>query len=443
MVKVALFLEGKILSERNIDITQLPFGNPGIGGTEYLFLLLAYLLTRRDNGIDVTLFIEFTPIKPLENVNSLMVKDFYDAVEIADNNHFDYLVYRSQELTDERRKAAYGIIHHGLNLIMWCHNFLRPCDLDFYTNAKRLKALICVGKEQRDVLCDHPLYEKMSYIYNCVDTSKSDYAIEQQVPFRERKHIVTYIGSLVPMKSFHALAYAWPKVLKAVPDAELHVIGSGALYQSRVKLGGRGLAKWDYEAYFLKPLSKGKKLLSGVCFHGLMGKEKNEILAKTKVGVPNPLGTGETFCLSAVEMQLMGAKIAAMECCGYKDTVYDGILCKNRGQLAKCIIKALLADSFDHEGVKQYVSKNFSQSQFVEKWEGLLTNGYVLNDNGMENNFRHKKFKIHLCKLKKKYSFLRFIPALEVVKNNFDQLVLKKLYFRIPSRRFDQIDWVN
>lgn len=444
MSKIAFLLEGNILSEKEIDIQKLLLGNPGIGGTEYLFLLLTYMLSYRNNGLDVILLTESTPLCPLYGIKTQFVDDFYDAVQFADQHHFDYLVYRSQELITPKRKAAYGQVCHGLKLIMWCHNFLRPCDLDFYVKADCIKALVCVGKEQMDVLCDHPLYRKMTYIYNCVDQTCVIQHRDSFVPFAQRKHIVTYIGSLVPMKSFHVLAYAWPKVIERIPDAELHVIGSSGLYQSGVKLGKLGLAKWDYEDYFLHPLTIDGELLPNVYFHGLMGEEKNDILAQTKVGVPNPLGTGETFCLSAVEMQLMGAKVAAMECCGYMDTVFDGVLCKRRDQLADSIIEALLSDSFDYEGALAYFKQNFSQTLFVEKWETLFKGGFPSTD-GMDRHpdFRHKKLKRLLMIIKTRIPLLGFIPALEVIKNYFDQNVLRRFYFRIPSRKFDQIDWIN
>ena len=409
-----------------------------------MFLLLTYMLSCRNNGLDVVLLTESNSKSPLHGIETRLVDDFYDAVQFADQNHFDYLVYRSQELIKPKRKAAYCQVRHGLKLIMWCHNFLRPCDLDFYVKADCLKALVCVGKEQMDALCDHPLYRKMTYIYNCVNQTCASLYSDSFVPFAQRKHIVTYIGSLVPMKSFHALAYAWPNVVKKVPDAELHVIGSSGLYQSGVKLGKLGLAKWDYEDYFLYPLTKYGELLPSVYFHGLMGEEKNEILAQTKVGVPNPLGTGETFCLSAVEMQMMGAKVAAMECCGYMDTIYDGVLCKSRDQLADSIIEALLSDSYDYEGALSYFKQNFSQTLFIEKWEALLSGGFPSTDvMDRHPDFRHKKVKKLLKKIKTRFPLLRCVPALEVVKNYFDQNVLRRMYFRIPSRRFDQIDWIN
>lgn len=38
---------------------------------------------------------------------------------------------------------------------------------------------------------------------------------------------VVYSGALIKQKGFHILAKAWKNILKAVPDAELYVLGGG------------------------------------------------------------------------------------------------------------------------------------------------------------------------------------------------------------------------
>ena len=59
--------------------------------------------------------------------------------------------------------------------------------------------------------------------------------------------IVTYVGSLTKGKGFHVLAKEWKNILKAVPDAELYVLGSGKLYDNKAELGEYGLAEKTYE----------------------------------------------------------------------------------------------------------------------------------------------------------------------------------------------------
>lgn len=161
------------------------------------------------------------------------------------------------------------------------------------------------------------------------------------------------MGAVIPSKGLHLLAKAWPEVKKAVPDAELFVIGNGNLY-SRNKdtsgLGALGLAEKDYEQMFSKYITEDNKLSEGVHLLGVLGKEKYDVLAEMKVGVPNPSGRTETFCICAVEMQMMGARIVSKRCAGYLDTVYNGILYDNSRELAGCIISELLAEKIGGGG---------------------------------------------------------------------------------------------
>ena len=52
--KVAFYFDNSRISQ--VDCRDIESGNPGIGGTEYLFLLISTLLTKSDNDIDITVF---------------------------------------------------------------------------------------------------------------------------------------------------------------------------------------------------------------------------------------------------------------------------------------------------------------------------------------------------------------------------------------------------
>ena len=109
---------------------------------------------------------------------------------------------------------------------------------------------------------------------------------EVSEPFRKENDgkTVTYIGSLVPTKGFHLLANAWKAVLAEVPDAQLHVVGSGKLYDRNSKLGAYGIAEESYENSFIKGITdRAGELLPSVHFHGVMGEEKKELIARTSV----------------------------------------------------------------------------------------------------------------------------------------------------------------
>jgi hypothetical protein len=105
-----------------------------------------------------------------------------------------------------------------------------------------------------------------------------------------------------------------------------------------------------------------------------MGMEKFDVLRESKVAVPNPKGKGETFCISAVEMQLMGCNVTSMQAPGYLDTVYNGILVKTKKELIESIVSLLNTANFvkDYNETLTYINNNFSINAVISDWEKLL-----------------------------------------------------------------------
>lgn len=337
--RVAFFFENNRHS--GLDFSNIKNGNSGLSGTAFMFHFIPWLLSIRDNGLDVVFYTTHKEIFPSELHNE-QVADWTEAWTRCDENGTDFLVVKfSSSMMHDKRDVMFGA--HTTKMIVWCHNFLTSRELTAYARCQNVTRLIAVGREQMDLYRDHRAFLKSDYIYNCVDIP--DYYLSKKKKIR--KHTVVYMGAVIPSKGLHLLAKAWPEVKKAVPDAELFVIGNGNLY-SRNKdtsgLGALGLAEKDYEQMISKYITEDNKLSEGVHLLGVLGKEKYDVLAEMKVGVPNPSGRTETFCICAVEMQMMGARIVSKRCAGYLDTVYNGILYDNSRELAGCIISELLAE---------------------------------------------------------------------------------------------------
>ena len=77
----------------------------------------------------------------------------------------------------------------------------------------------------------------------------------------------------------------------------------------------------------MKHITNDNQVLPSVHFLGVLGEEKNDLLLKCRVGVPNPSGNTETFGFTAIEMQSMGCNITTMKCSGYLDTVFTKDIC--------------------------------------------------------------------------------------------------------------------
>lgn len=367
-MKLAIFFENKPYEGR--DLTHIENGNPGIAATPYLFFLIGHLLAKRDNGIDVTLILTH-PIKLAEGIRVKLSRNLTEAYEICCNEDIDYLLIRhSDNHFPHLRKLRTDA---KTRLIVWCHNFVNFKKLTFYAKNPLIARLVAVGREQADSYRDHLAFQKTDWIYNCVESRLFHFPAEEITPVSQRKNIVTYVGAVIPGKGFHVLAKAWPTVLKEVPDAQLYVIGNGLLYGDDIEIGKWGLAEKRYESSFMKYLTDDGQLLAGVHLLGILGTEKYDILAQTKVGVPNPSGLTETFCNSAVEMQMMGAAIVSKRCIGYMDTVKNGTLIENPAHLARGIVAGLRTKKDVYPETRKIIRENFSQEVVIVQWEKLLT----------------------------------------------------------------------
>ena len=408
MKKVAFFLDN--VGFVSTDCSNALNGNPGIGGTEWLFIVVSTLLSKRDNEIDIILYITKSG-KFLDGLMTKVVRDISEAITIADAEGVDYLVVKhlATNITEQRL----NIKTQKLRIICWCHVFVCHWELDYYASNDVVSKIVFVGKEMYDLYRDHRIFNKAVYIYNCIESCD---AVELVVrnPYEKRRNAIVYVGSLVPYKGFHLLAEAWPEVLEHFPDAELFVIGSGKLYDEKSKLGDWGIAESEYEAMFMKNFIIHGRLHPNVHFLGLLGDEKKDILLKAKIGVPNPSGITETFCLSAVEMQMYGCRIATINYPGYMDTVKNGTLYSRRDELAKTIIDLLNSSENNYDASMDYFKREFSYESVSKRWEELIHSGELECNGTMSNSlYRLKWLKEMLRVLKRHLPFLYCLPMVE------------------------------
>lgn len=416
-MKIAFYIPNEKF--KNVDCRDVEYGNPGIGGTWHIFLIVASQLARRDNGLDVTVYVQTLNDNLPTGPNYQVASDPLEAIRLADKASFDYAIINScmvnwEEVIQIQYKSK-------IKLIPWCHNFINKQSeyLDLFADTDRIARVVNVSREQMDLYLDHPAYDKMDYIFNCVPYPEGISDKITSLPFECRDNIVTYVGSLVPQKCFHVLAMIWPDVVKQVPDAQLYVIGSGKVYDENARLGKYNIAEESYEKKFMSYLTdRSGDVLPNVHFMGNMGLEKNEILAKTKVGVPNPTGLTETFCISAVEMQQMGCAVTAMAAPGYFDTFINGKIVGNKKQLTKSIVDLLLAKGavISYNNTIDRITKLFSVENVIKDWEKLFSNNCELpiHSNNVSNMHYHLKWiKIALGKIKKKIPVARNLKNIE------------------------------
>jgi glycosyltransferase involved in cell wall biosynthesis len=242
--------------------------------------------------------------------------------------------------------------------------------------SEYFKALVAVGSEQFDYLCDSPVSSKLTYIDNGISFA----ATQKYSKVLKNINLVTYMGAIVPQKGFHVLAKVWPEIIRRHPKAELRVIGSSKIYNENYPVGQLGVADKDYEEKYIIPYlcDKYGKLLPSVTFLGGLGVEKYSHLTESLVSVPNPTGQTETCCVSAIEMQACGAAVvtgAYYALLGSVDHLKTGLLGRGEKALANNICYLLSNPEIAIElGMK---GKKRAQYQYdfevvVKNWKRLL-----------------------------------------------------------------------
>lgn len=405
-MNIAFYCKNKNTSK--VDCSNLKNGNPGVGGTYYAMLGVAYFLNHKvDAKHKYYVFAESVDNLP-KDLSKVYVANEGDLNVNIDKYKIDVLVIN--KTSDTLDSLINMVKPTNVKVVIWDHCFIPYFELGRYADYENVVRIVAVGKEQLMTFCDHRAFKKGTFIYNLCN-----YQLPQPQVFEKRKNHVVYIGSIVSLKGLHLLTKAWPKILKAVPNAQLYIIGSGRLYNQNEKLGKFGIAEYFYEKELLKPiLDSNNQIKPSVHFLGVMGEEKFDVLNDAKVAVPNPSGLTETFGYTAVEAELAGCLVATKKCPGYLDTVLgeDNILYENVRDLADSVIGLLKMQRYDSTSVRQMLADKFSNDSIISAWEELfdeIENGLYPKHGNLNSELILSRRKIANRKLQK---ILPILPSL-------------------------------
>lgn len=396
---------------KNIDFTHIEEGNPGCGGTQYEFALLAHHLLRLNKGYEIVMFHVSDNIFE-DGVIDVKVNCIDDIPQAAKDAQVDILLFWSthEEVWYQKLEEL------RIRSVAWSHNFLSYREIKQLGRSSVVKAIVQVSKEQYELLCGEDIFERCTYIYNMFDFHPIIYDRKQV----ENDNIVCILGALIKPKGFHILAKQWKKILAEVPNAQLYVMGTGSLWNKDAKLGVFNLAESSYECKFMSYLvdENGSKLES-VHFLGNVGIEKREIFRKCKVGVVNPTGV-ETFCIAAVEMEAEGVPVCSKGANGLLDTVRHnetGLLSRNGNKMRRDIIRLLkdngLNGRMSRKGVE--FAKTFSGDKIVLEWDKLfsevMVDAFVCDKKVSLLSLSRAKVLRALVGKMKKFKVLSFVPS--------------------------------
>lgn len=361
---------------KNLDTRFVDDGNPGTGGRAFMNLSMAYYLSKSGAPYHPVLFAQRNQKLP-EGLEAHLADDIFDALKKASEQGV-WLFVTDVTVSFSRMNDILNTIE-ALNLNVIVRLGLLPSSkiLHLLSRCKNVVGVVAVENHILDIICDHPVAKKTVVMPNGI--SLKPYK-KPAIPVGKREKVVTYLGSLVPQKGFGRLAKAWPEVLRAIPDVKLQVIGSGHVYGNVTKLGKWGVAAEDFESSQIRPYLSDQQgnIHSSVTFLGVMGKEKSEVLRNSMVGIANPLGETETFCISAVEIQAASTPVIAGAKYGLFDTVQNnksGFLVKSHTELSARIIELLKnPDQIETVGKAGYefVSERYDFERVIQKWIGLF-----------------------------------------------------------------------
>ena len=357
-MRLGFFVNANNISQECLDDLS---SNQGMGGTEYLtFVLIKTLLSTRK---DVEVFLYTNKVTfSFTGINILLASNAAEAALLFDS---DYGLFVGNFSIKKEVPAS---LLKKARIIIWGHHFFNKDLAKYIGKREDVYKVVFLTKAVQSYYYLYKIYSScvIEHFYSSDNTFLTD--------FKTRDNVVCYIGSLFSFKNCHVLLDNWSKIRKQVPNAKLFIIGSAKLYDKNIKLGERGIAEPDYEKRLFKNVNSED--LSSIYFKGLCTQEQiDSILQCVKVGVVNPLGTTETFCLSAFDFARNKIPVVTARYGGLINTVTNkfGHLTLSNYRFRKSII-SILKKSDNKKGVlySKYVSTSFSYDNFKNKWINLI-----------------------------------------------------------------------
>ncbi len=385
-------------------ITQVSLGNPGIGGTQYLFLELFYFYNKLFENKSLQLYYIGEIQFQLDcKVNPIKINCFQDLSLITDIN--DVIILRENDF-----KINLDTINkNNFNVFIWAHN-----TIDYITYRKILKTdkvlkIICVSEQQYLNMKDSKLKNRVVYINNFLPKQ----FLKIEVKHNNTNNDIIYIGAAVPQKGMHDLIKIWKYIERKKPNLKLHIVGGSRLRSLNETTGTMQIASTSYEKKLIR-LVKKLSHPRNVIFHNVL--DWNEImtlLENCTLGIVNPshFYRDETFCLSAVELSSKGIPVISRKRNdGLNTTIINsktGLLLKSNKKIANQII-TLSEDVYRLNLMSKNAIKhslNFNEDIAINQWNQLFTQNHnVMHFNRPKGNYIKEGFLTLIDYVRKKIS---------------------------------------
>lgn len=374
-MKIAFYCNFNKNMENEID--SLEEGNIGIGGTQYLYLLIVSNLqkknTNRENNYVLLTNCEINVKKDIITYKN--VGNINEAYMWCEKNEYEYIIIRANEIASIN---ANNLKSGKTKIILWAHNYVdKKVEELLYKNENVVK-LVCVSKQQYINLKNSIAYSKMTYINNCIGS----YIDSVELQYKKNNNIIYYIGAVEPNKGIHELIKIFSSVNKKNPNTKLVIIGGiGKLRAKEIKLGKMQITYKEYEKKIMRLINK-KKLNQQVEFKGVLEAKKIRNIIKDNGGigiisVSKPL-MGETFCMTALELESYGIPVIARKRCdGLSTSIYNGysgFVEKNDRKIINAVNLLIKNEKIyrkmSYNAIKY--AKEFSVTNIINKWFKLF-----------------------------------------------------------------------
>lgn len=307
-------------SKKLLKDAELEIGNPGIGGTQYLFLLTvkkfnniygdnqAILLTDGEFGLED------------REVPFSLVGTEVDAIRYCEKNHIGVLVFNANVLDHICKKY----LDTKIRIVLWAHNTLSWKRQLIAAQTRSIQRVVCVSEKQFENMKDTPCWNKCDYINNVIP-----YEFYRNATLSKHdKPVAIYVGSVMPQKGVHNLLEIWRYVEQREPTAQLYIFGGANVWNPSTNLGSYGTADIYYGRVIQRRLDKLKHP-ENIHFMGTKGwKDIDKMISSARVGIVNPSHymRDETFCMSAIEMETHEIPIVSRQRYdGLNSTIQHGV----------------------------------------------------------------------------------------------------------------------
>ena len=182
-----------------VDCSRPDLGNPGVGGTQYCFLLLIYYILRFDpKSYRVRVYCSSDCFFP-QGVEKVLVEDIFEGLTESKRRGDDFIIIKDNK--DQQLARFIDKLRH--RIVIWGHNFYFGDYADWVAKSPSVIANVFVGRQQYDRYIDHPICDKSLFIYNMVPD-----VVGEKKRDNDGKTVV-YLGALIPEKGFLVLAKMW------------------------------------------------------------------------------------------------------------------------------------------------------------------------------------------------------------------------------------------